>query len=136
NRLEAEKLLGMEITTLEEAKQSAKDLTKLGCHSVVVKGGHIGTANVASDILYSRDGGFQLFEQPRLERTTDHGTGCSFSAAIAAYLAKGLSIPDAVKNSKGLVWHAIKYGLPVGEGHGPVNPLALLYKKAKFTDLL
>lgn len=136
NRLEAEKLLGKRITTLGEAKKSAKELTNLGCHSVVVKGGHIGSENVATDVLYSHDGGFQLFEQPRLKRKTDHGTGCSFSAAIAAYLAKGLSIADAVKKAKDLVWNAIKYGLPVGEGHGPVNPLALLYKKAKHTDLL
>lgn len=129
NRAEAEKLTGMKINTLGDAKKVARKLATFGCRSVVVKGGHL-QAEKAVDILYLRDNKeMRVFERPMLEKTTDHGTGCSFSASIAGYLAKDFSIPKAVRKAKDLVWMAIKYGLPLGKGHGPVNPLALLYKE-------
>lgn len=131
NRAEAEKLTRMKVNSLEDAKNVARKLATFGCRSVVVKGGHL-QAEKAVDILYLRDNEeMRVFERPMLEKTTDHGTGCSFSASIAGYLAKGLSIPKAVKKAKDLVWMAIKYGLPLGEGHGPVNPLALLYEQGE-----
>lgn len=128
NRFEAEKLADMNIKTPEEAKEAAKKLSKLGCPAVVVKGGHMTSKDKATDILYYQ-GEFKVFTRQRLEKTTDHGTGCSFSATIAGYLAKGLPIPQAVEKAKDLVWYAIKYGFPLGKGHGPVNPLARLYEK-------
>lgn len=134
NRYEAEKLTGMSIQTLQDAKNAAKKLVDRGCRGVIIKGGHLQTKIKSIDILYTKENGFNIFEKPRLETTTDHGTGCSFSASIAGYLAKGYSLPKAVRNAKNLVWHAIKYGFSLGEGHGPVNPLALLYNKAENDD--
>lgn len=129
NRFEAEKLTNTEIETLEDAKKAAKQVLELGCSAVVVKGGHITTEDKSTDVFYQENGKIKVFEKPRIDTSTDHGTGCSFSASIAAYLAKGYSIAKAVEKAKDLVWLAIKHGIPVGKGHGPVNPLAILYRE-------
>jgi hydroxymethylpyrimidine/phosphomethylpyrimidine kinase len=81
------------------------------------------------DVLYWK-GEYRVFEAPRVEGCT-HGTGCAFSAAIAAELAKGASIPEAVRVAKEFVTRAIKYGLRVGRGHCPVNPTAWLEVNAQ-----
>ena len=67
---------------------------------------------------------------------TTHGTGCGFSAAVAAELAKGSDIPVAVEKAKGLVAFGIRFGLNIGEGWGPVNPMAQLYHDASRYDVL
>lgn len=128
NKFEAERLIGTEIKSLEDAKAAAKEISELGPAAVIVKGGHLNLQH-AVDILYY-NGKYELFEAPRLDVKTTHGTGCSFSAAIAAWLARGVNIPGAVKNAKKLVATAIKFGLKVGKGYGPVNPLASLYREA------
>jgi len=128
NKFEAEKLADMEIKSLEDAEDAAKKISEVGPEAVVVKGGHLEGMEVV-DILYY-EGKFKRFSAPRLDVKTTHGTGCSFSAAITAQLAKGEGIPAAVEHAKKLVTSAIKFGLNIGKGYGPVNPLALLYNEA------
>ncbi|MCS7108484.1 MAG: bifunctional hydroxymethylpyrimidine kinase/phosphomethylpyrimidine kinase [Sulfolobales archaeon] len=123
NKPEAEKLSGKSIKELSDARVVAKQLVDdLGAMAAVIKGGHMSDED-SVDIMYY-DGKYYEFRAPRLESRSTHGTGCSFSAAITAELAKGKSIPEAVKIAKEFITTAIMYGLPVGKGHGPVNPTA------------
>jgi hydroxymethylpyrimidine/phosphomethylpyrimidine kinase len=131
NAMEAEVLSGMKIGTIEDGERAAEKIAALGPRAVVVKGGHIlQTEDKAVDILLYK-GGFTLLEAERYETKTDHGTGCSFASAIAAELAKGRTIPEAAATAKAFVNRAIKYGLPIGQGHGPLNPMASLYNEAE-----
>ncbi|KPV61588.1 MAG: Bifunctional thiamine biosynthesis protein ThiDN [Candidatus Bathyarchaeota archaeon BA1] len=135
NRFEAEILAGMEIHTMDDAKIAARKISQIGPEAVVIKGGHMDQGD-AVDILYYRDE-FEVFQAPRLDVKTTHGTGCSFSAAITAELAKGRNIPNAVQNAKRFVTSAIKFGLDVGRGYGPVNPMSHLYREAsRYTVLM
>ncbi len=125
NRMEAEKLTGIEIRNLDDAKRAAKKIVEeLGAKAAIVKGGHIEGAE-AIDVLYY-DGRYREFRAPRIEGGCTHGTGCSFSAAIAAELAKGRSLEEAVAVAKKFITMAIDYGVKVGKGHCPVNPMAWL----------
>jgi len=123
NRMEAEKLSGIKIKTIEDAKRAAKHIAEeLGAKAVIVKGGHI--LDVESiDVLYY-NGVFKEFRAQRIRNGCTHGTGCSFSAAIAAEIAKGKPIEEAVRVAKEFITLAIKYGLKIGKGHCPVNPTA------------
>lgn len=129
NRFEAERISGVKIRGLSDAEKAAKEISLLGAEAVVVKGGHLEGKNSA-DILYYK-GNIWRFSLPRLESSNTHGTGCSFSAAITGYLARGIGIVDAVKKAKELVYYSIKYGLQVGKGVGSVNPLAMLYLESE-----
>jgi len=135
NKYEAERLVGMEIRGLDDARNAAKKIVEeYGAKAVVVKGGHIDSGE-SVDVLYY-NGIFKEFRAPRLESRNTHGTGCSFSAAIAAELAKGKPIPEAVKMAKEFITLAIKYGLPLGKGYGPVNPTAWLLILAERYNVL
>jgi hydroxymethylpyrimidine kinase/phosphomethylpyrimidine kinase len=134
NRFEAERLSGMEIKSLEEAEAAAEKISKMGPRAVVVKGGHFEGAEVM-DILYF-EGKVWRFTSPRLDVKTTHGTGCSFSAAIAAGLAKEMDIPEAVENAKNFITLSIKFGLNIGKGYGPVNPMAYIYREASKYEVL
>ncbi|MEM3578425.1 MAG: bifunctional hydroxymethylpyrimidine kinase/phosphomethylpyrimidine kinase [Candidatus Bathyarchaeia archaeon] len=128
NKFEAEKLADMKIQNLKDAETAAKKISELGPKAVVVKGGHLEEEDVI-DILYF-NGKTKKFSAPRLNVKSTHGTGCSFSAAIAAELAKGKPIPAAVEKAKEIVTLGIKFGLNVGKGYGPVNPMASLYRES------
>ncbi|MEM2995568.1 MAG: bifunctional hydroxymethylpyrimidine kinase/phosphomethylpyrimidine kinase [Candidatus Bathyarchaeia archaeon] len=128
NMFEAEKLANMEIKSLEDAETAAKKISELGVKAVVVKGGHFEGAE-AVDILYY-EGKIKRFSASRLTAKTTHGTGCVFSAAITAQIAKGDDIPTAVEKAKNFVVSAIKHGFAVGKGYGPVNPMAQLHREA------
>ncbi len=120
---EAEVLTGVKIVDKQSQREAAKIIVEeLGARAAVVKGGHLGGGE-ALDILY-HGGEFIELRGEKISRRTTHGTGCVFSAAIAAGLAKKRSISDAVKVAKEVVTVAIKYGLEVGRGAGPVNPTA------------
>ncbi|MEM1553077.1 MAG: bifunctional hydroxymethylpyrimidine kinase/phosphomethylpyrimidine kinase [Candidatus Bathyarchaeia archaeon] len=134
NKFEAEKLSGLEIKSLKDAEAAAEKISKMGPEAVVVKGGHVEGAE-ATDILYY-EGRFWRFTSPRLDAKTTHGTGCIFSAAIAAGLAKKLDVPEAVENAKSFVTLSIKFGLNIGKGYGPVNPMAYLYREASRYEVL
>jgi len=125
NRHEAEKLTGMKIVGGEDAKKAAETIHReLGAEVVVVKGGHLETQD-AVDVVYV-GGTFHEISTPKLDSRATHGTGCSYSAAIAAGLAKGLDPLEAIKTAKRLIYTAIKYGVARGKGHWAVNPTAWL----------
>jgi len=134
NRFEAEKLANMQIKNLKEAKIAARKISEMGPKAIVIKGGHLEEKD-AVDILYY-EGKFKVFRSPRLNVKTTHGTGCSFSAAVAAGLAKKMPIPQAVEKAKEIVTLAIKFGLKVGRGYGPVNPMAHLYRESSRYNVL
>ncbi|MBS7654662.1 bifunctional hydroxymethylpyrimidine kinase/phosphomethylpyrimidine kinase [Candidatus Bathyarchaeota archaeon] len=134
NRFEAEHLTGRKIENIEDAKKAAEEICRMGPQSTVIKGGHLNTVK-AVDVLYYR-GDYRIFEAERLNVNTSHGTGCSFSAAIAAFIARGDDIPSAVEKGKAFITHAIKFGLNIGKGVGPVNPMAQLYKEASKYQVL
>ena len=121
NLPEAEVLLGRAIRTLDERRQAARDLVALGARAAVVKGGH---ADDAQAIDHYFDG-TELVElqSPRIATANTHGSGCVFSAAIAADLAKGSDSLAAVLLAKEFITGAIERSLEVGRGHGPVNPM-------------
>ena len=118
NLQEAALLTGRQIMDLAGMREAAKALHDLGPSWVLVKGGHLDAD--ATDILYDgRD--FVELTAERIDSRNTHGTGCTLSAAIAAYLARGLSVPDTVKGAKDYVTGAIRHGLEVGKGYGPTN---------------
>jgi phosphomethylpyrimidine kinase len=131
NAPEASHLAGFHVESLDDAKRAAKVIAEeLHPEIVIVKGGHL-TGDESIDIVYFRDSGeYRELRAPRIETKNTHGTGCSFSAAIAAGLAKGLHPWEAIRIAKELITTAIKYSLPLGHGHGPVNPMAWLELKA------
>ncbi|USG99000.1 bifunctional hydroxymethylpyrimidine kinase/phosphomethylpyrimidine kinase [Thermococcus argininiproducens] len=119
NRPEAEKLSGFQIKNVDDAKRAAKTIVEeLGARAAIVKGGHLGLSE-AVDILYV-NGEFREYRAPFVEGCT-HGTGCSFSAAITANLAKGKSLEEAVETAKKFITMGIYYGARIGHGHCPVN---------------
>jgi hydroxymethylpyrimidine/phosphomethylpyrimidine kinase len=116
---EAEVLADMKIATLDDAREAARRIHKLGAAAVVVKGGHL-PGDEAIDLLF--DGRtFTEFRAPRIETRNTHGTGCTFASAIAAHLAHRRELPDAIRMAKGYVSGAIEHGLAIGQGHGPLN---------------
>lgn len=115
---EAEALTGRTIASAADARAAAKEILQMGAKAVVVKGGHLEGPPV--DLLY--DGSvFKEFTGPRIDTTSTHGTGCTFASAIAAGLAKGLSLEEAVGQAKAFVTEAMQKAFAVGRGHGPLN---------------
>jgi hydroxymethylpyrimidine/phosphomethylpyrimidine kinase len=106
-----------------EAIEQAKALHALGCGAVLLKGGH-GAGETAVDILCDGEG-VEPFVRPRIDTVHTHGTGCTLSAAIAALLAQGVALREAVARAKAYVWQALEAGraLGVGQGNGPVDHL-------------
>ncbi|MBI2171902.1 MAG: bifunctional hydroxymethylpyrimidine kinase/phosphomethylpyrimidine kinase [Chloroflexi bacterium] len=124
NTPEAEVLTGMTIRNNKDAREAARRIAAMGAKSVVVKGGHL-EGREAVDTLYDGSG-FQEFTAERIPTKNTHGTGCTFASAIAAGLAKGLSVPEAVAAAKDYVTSAIKADLQIGHGHGPLDHFWML----------
>lgn len=115
---EAEVLSGMKINTQDNMIEAAKKINaECGC-SVLIKGGHCG--NNADDILY-HDGRIFVFGSHKIDNKNTHGTGCTLSSAIASNLAKGMSLPEAVKSAKEYITGAIGAKLDLGHGRGPLD---------------
>jgi hydroxymethylpyrimidine/phosphomethylpyrimidine kinase len=119
NMPEAEVLLGRTIHTLEERRQAARDIVAMGARAAVVKGGH--AEGDATDVFFD---GSRLLELrgDRITTANTHGSGCVFSAAITAGLARGQDTATAVHEAKEFITRAIAASLELGHGHGPVNP--------------
>ncbi|HEU4683023.1 MAG TPA: bifunctional hydroxymethylpyrimidine kinase/phosphomethylpyrimidine kinase [Nitrospira sp.] len=116
---EAQQLSGVEIKTLADARRAAKVIHGFGCRHVLIKGGHL-LAERAADVLY--DGRFfSVFRGEFIDTPHTHGTGCTFASAIAAHLARGKSMADAVQTAKTYLTEAIRHGLAIGHGTGPTN---------------
>ena len=117
---EAEVLTGRTIRSNEDKREAAKMLYDFGVRNVVVKGGHDEDRNESVDLLY--DGKeFTTFTSIRIQTKNTHGTGCTFSAAVTAELAKGVSVYEAVSKAKNFIQAAIEDQLHIGQGHGPTN---------------
>ncbi len=122
NLHEAYVLTGIEISNINEVQQSAIKIFEMGAKNVVVKGGHLQDINESIDILY--DGKkFIEFRSPRIHTNNTHGTGCTFASAIAAELAKGNDIKNAIHIAKAYLTNAIQRAddLHIGKGHGPTD---------------
>lgn len=118
NLHEASALADMTVVTEAEMEEAARRILALGPRHVLVKGGHL--AGAATDILW--DGRtVTRVSAPRLDSANTHGTGCTFSAAIAAGLARGRGLADAVREAKAYVTAAIREGFPVGRGVGALR---------------
>jgi len=125
---EAEVLSGLKISTDDDVRQAAVKIHELGAANVLIKGGHL--TGDAKDILY--DGAaFHEYASPRFETSDTHGTGCTFSAAIATGLARGLDVPEAIRQAKQYITTAIKFSLRIGGGHGPTNHAAALLNESE-----
>jgi len=137
---EAEVLSKIKISSVDDMKKSAKIIHGLGAKNVVVKGGHL--AGDAIDILY--DGKrFHEFISERIDTKNTHGTGCTYSAAIATFLAKeekgekgtngekGESVLKAVKMAKEYITEALRFSLCLGRGHGPTNHFAPILRDSQ-----
>ncbi|MCS7171291.1 MAG: bifunctional hydroxymethylpyrimidine kinase/phosphomethylpyrimidine kinase [Aquificaceae bacterium] len=122
---EAEELCGFEIKSPKDMEMACKHIHALGCSAVVLKGGHR-EGKEAIDILY--DGSSFEYLRGKYVRTKNtHGTGCTFSSAITAYLAKGFDLKESVRRAKEYVQGAIESSLSIGRGHGPLNHMWLHY---------
>lgn len=122
NIFEAEVLSGRSIQTKDDMEDAARSLCEEGMQAVLVKGGHL--AATADDVLAYRENDAlhsMWFDGRRIETKNTHGTGCTLSSAIAAYLAKGASLIEAVGRAKAYVEGALAYDLHLGRGHGPLN---------------
>ena len=114
---EGEILAGMEITNEDEMIKAAEKIGKKYDCAVLLKGGH--RVNDANDLLY-RDGEFKWFRSERIDNPNTHGTGCTLSSAIAANLAKGDDIDQAIERAKDYLTGALRAGLDLGKGSGPL----------------
>lgn len=125
NAFEAEILAGFKVESVEDAGKAAETIhEKYGVPAVIVKGGHLKHEEVV-DVLYY-NGEYHYLRSQRFPHGCFHGAGCAFSAAIAAFLAKGYGVVEAVKAAKNFIDLAIDYGVKIGKGHCPVNPSAFI----------
>ncbi|WP_198304281.1 bifunctional hydroxymethylpyrimidine kinase/phosphomethylpyrimidine kinase [Arcobacter vandammei] len=123
---EAEHIASMKIENEEDVKNACIKIHKMGCKSVLIKGGH-SNGDEACDILY--DGKeFYKYCTKKIDTKNTHGTGCTYSSAIAANLALGKPIFEALEISKEYITNAIKYSLEIGKGHGPTNHFYKFFK--------
>ncbi len=123
---EAEELTGIAVTRMKDLKDAARRLMDMGAKNVVIKGGH--RKGAAKDIFY--DGKiFRELTAARISTANTHGTGCTYSAAIAANLAKGRKLDKAVVEAKQFITRAIRNGFPIGNGHSPVHHFYRFWKK-------
>jgi hydroxymethylpyrimidine/phosphomethylpyrimidine kinase len=119
NIYEAQVLSGMTIQTMADARAAAKIIHQLGCRHVLIKGGHL-AEQPGTDLLY--DGRFfRMYKGEYFQTQNTHGTGCTFASAIAAHLAKGKPIADAIEAAKTYITEAIRHGFTLGKGHGPTD---------------
>jgi len=120
NLREASLLVGRELTTVDDMAEAAAQLGQSGAPYVLVKGGHL--AGDAIDVLFDGDR-IQQLAAPRIDTVNVHGTGCTMAAAIAAFLARGETVPDAVRAAKAYTTGAIQGAAAwrLGAGHGPID---------------
>ena len=119
NISEAQTLSGQVIHHLDDAKKAAQTIHHYGCQAVLIKGGHL-MSDPATDLFF--DGShYATFPGEYLETPNTHGTGCTYSSAIAAHLALGSGLLESVQSAKAYVTEAIRNSLSIGHGHGPMH---------------
>lgn len=119
---EAEFLTGYSIRSVKEMERGARKLIDMGCNAVLMKGGHLEGTEMIDMLFISGEKPFR-FCSGKIQTNNTHGTGCTFSSAIASFLALGFKLPEAVKLAKEYISKALEAGADtfVGHGHGPVN---------------
>ncbi len=123
NLPEASVLLGRDILTPQDMEGAIQDLCGLGCTNVLLKGGHL-VGDSSEDLLYqSQTDTVTRLSAPRINTPNSHGTGCTLSSAVCAFLARGVALEAAVKNAKAYIQGALEAGAlyTTGKGHGPVH---------------
>jgi len=118
---EAEALTGVTLDSDNAIREAARRLLAMGPRYVLIKGGHAPGPDAADHLFW--EGGMQLYRAPRIDTRNTHGTGCTFSAAIAACIAKGCTVERAVAEAKRYLTEAIRQAYNLGKGHGPLNHL-------------
>ncbi len=123
NLPEAEVLLDDKLQGVEDIKKGAKDLTKYGSRSVLIKGGHSNNDDSTDFLYFAKEDRSVVLKGKRIKTRNNHGTGCTLSSAIASYMAKGYEIEEAVEKAKTFINKAIGAGskYKIGHGHGPVH---------------
>jgi hydroxymethylpyrimidine/phosphomethylpyrimidine kinase len=122
NLPEASGLVGFEVGSRDLMQDAAEAILAMGPRAVLVKGGHLPGAARAEDLFFDGDR-MDWIDAERIDTPHTHGTGCTLSAAIAAYLARGEGLLEAVRRGKVFVTEAIRGAMPLGRGIGPVDPL-------------
>jgi hydroxymethylpyrimidine/phosphomethylpyrimidine kinase len=122
NLPEAAGLAGFAVDSRDRMHEAAEAIRSMGAQAVFVKGGHLEDAERADD-LFVDGGGARWVQSERIATPHTHGTGCVLSSAIAAHLARGFGLAEAVELGKAFVTQAIRHALAIGRGIGPVDPL-------------
>ena len=120
---EASVLVNRQISDIADMHRAAQELASFGSGGILIKGGHLGD-DESDDLLYDcRKEQFSTYKAKRIKTRNNHGTGCTLSSAIAAYLAKGMSLDDSIRRAKAYVTGAIAAGrgYKIGGGHGPLH---------------
>ena len=127
---EAEVIAQCKIEGIIGMKKAAAEIYKLGVKNVVIKGGHLKAANKsgAVDILYDGNKYYE-YSSPWIATKDTHGTGCTYASSLAAAIACGENIIDAVQQAKDMVTKAIENSLRLGKGHGPVDVMGSIVKQ-------
>lgn len=131
NLPEAEVMTGMKIHDLPSMERAARAIHGMGAKNVLIKGGHL--EDDATDLLFDGEK-IITFHSERIATKNTHGTGCTLSSCIAANLAKGKSVEEAVRTAKAYITTAIAHALEIGKGVGPTNHFYELYTKAGIWD--
>jgi hydroxymethylpyrimidine kinase/phosphomethylpyrimidine kinase len=126
NLPEASVLSGHAVKGLDDMKGAAMAIHQLGARNVLVKGGHLPGNPI--DLLFDGER-FNEFEGERIATKNTHGTGCTYSAAIAMELAKGEPLAEAIGKAKAFMTVALRFSLDIGKGHGPTNPYAMISRE-------
>ncbi len=130
NLPEASVLLGRPVQTMDDMYGACRGLSLLGCDNILLKGGHL-TGDKSIDLFYSRtENKIIELDQTRIATDNSHGTGCTISSAITAYLARGNDIETSVKKAKEYITGALKAGAKyrTGKGHGPVHHFYMFWE--------
>lgn len=131
NLVEAERFVGRKLQTKEDVQAAAQELQQLGVQNVMIKGGHLDLAtNEAADYVLFADHTDLWLSSPRIKTKRTHGTGDTLSSCMAAELAKGATLKEAVYTAKAYIQAAIQETIQVGHGHGPLNHWAYADQQA------
>jgi hydroxymethylpyrimidine/phosphomethylpyrimidine kinase len=121
---EAEALTGRKINHFSDMREVAQIFFQLGVQCVVIKGGHLEDPVFAIDYVFFNNGRSFSMQSPRIKTPNTHGTGCTFSAALTAFLGQGFTTDEAIIEAKKFIQLAITHDLSIGNGHGPTNHFA------------
>ena len=123
NKHEAEILSGTELSSPKKIQDACKEIARYGAENVLIKGGDFDDESSTDTLYIKKDNRFIAFESPRIDTKNTHGTGCTYSSAIASYLAKGHDLEQSIRLAKEYILNAIKSGAhySMGKGRGPVD---------------